>query len=71
MKDFVSVKKEDGSREHVQKRLILGNISELHKKFKIQHLEMKIGISKFAQLRTRQCVLAEGNGTHTVCVCGV
>ena len=27
MKDFVSVKKDDGSREHIQKKLILCNLS--------------------------------------------
>ena len=28
MKDSVSVKKDDGSREHVQKKLIMSNLSE-------------------------------------------
>lgn len=68
-KDFVSVKKEDGSREHVQKRLILCNLSELFYKFQEQFPSIKIGLSKFAQIRPRNCVLAGASGTHNVCVC--
>ena len=51
MKDFVSVKKDDGSRAHVQKNLILCNHSELYANFKAQHLTVKICLSKFSQLR--------------------
>lgn len=29
----------------------------------------KIGFSKFAELRRKNCILAGGNGTHSVCVC--
>lgn len=68
-KDFVSVKKEDGSREHMQKRLILCNLSELYSNFKHQNSAIKVSLSKFAQLRPRNCVLAGASGTHTVCVC--
>lgn len=69
MKDFVSVKKDDGSREQVQKRLILCNLSELYEKFIQKHSDVTIGFSKFAELRPRHCVLAGSSGTHTVCVC--
>lgn len=69
MKDFVSIRKEDGSREHVQKRLILSNLSELHYKFKEMHGNEEIGFTKFSQLTPRHCVLAGSSGTHTVCVC--
>ncbi|KYM96890.1 hypothetical protein ALC62_12427 [Cyphomyrmex costatus] len=69
MKDFVSVRNKDGSREHVQKRLILSNLSELYEKFRNDYPDVKIGISKFCELRPRHCVLAGSSGTHTVCVC--
>lgn len=69
MKDYVSVKKRDGSREQVQKRLLLCNLSELHSIFKEQNPGIDISLSKFAQLRPRHCVLAGASGTHTVCVC--
>ena len=32
---------------------------------------MKIGFSKFAELRPRYCVLAGASGTHSVCVCTI
>lgn len=67
-KDFVSVKK-DGIRVHLQKRLLLGNLKELHTAFKNEHPNCKISFSKFAELRPRECILAGGNGTHSVCVC--
>lgn len=67
MKNFISVKKKDGSREHFQKRLVLGNIYELYEKFKMQYTDVKIDFSKFAQLRPHQCVLAGGSGMRTVC----
>ena len=69
MKDFVSVKKYDGSREHVQKKLILCNLSELYTNFIAQHPTVKICLSKFSQLRPRNCIPAGARGTHTFCVC--
>ena len=32
---------------------------------------MKIGLSKFAELRPKECVLAGASGTHNVCVCTI
>ena len=51
MKDFVSIKKDDCSREHVQKKLFLCNRSELYANFKAQHPTVKICLPKFSQLR--------------------
>jgi len=31
----------------------------------------KIGVSKFAELHPRHCVLAGASGTHAVCVCTI
>ena len=42
MKDFVSVKNDDGTRSHVQKRLLLRNINELYAQFTAEHEGMKI-----------------------------
>lgn len=69
MKDFVSVPNEEGKRVHIQKRLILSNLNETYQFFKSEHPDIEIGFSRFASLRPRHCVLAGGNGTHTVCVC--
>lgn len=67
-KDFVSVKGVEG-RNHVQKRLVLSNLNELYNCFKEQNAGVKIGFSKFASLRPKNCVLAGASGTHSVCVC--
>lgn len=67
-KDFVSVKGIE-KRVHIQKRLILSNLKELYKCFKEENARVKIGFSKFASLRPKNCVLAGASGTHTVCVC--
>jgi hypothetical protein len=69
-KDFVSVK-QGGKREHVQKRLVLSNLKEAYQLFKEKFPDEKIGFSKFAELRPKQCVLAGASGTHSVCVCTI
>ena len=56
MKDFLSVKNDDGTRSHVQKRLLLCNINELYAQFIAEHEGLKVIISKFTKLRPRHCV---------------
>ena len=56
---------------HVQKRLILGNLKEVYQQFKEKYPMVKVGFSKFAELRPRNCVLAGTSGTHAVCVCTI
>lgn len=67
-KDFVSVKIEEG-RNHMQKRLLLYDIHEVHELFKKKFPQIKIGLTKFSQLRPQNCVIAGAKGTHNVCVC--
>ena len=69
-KDFVSVKKES-NRVHVQKRLVLSNLKEVHHEFKEKFPDRKIVFSKFAELRPKHCILAGASGTHSVCVCTI
>ena len=69
MKDFVSVKNDDGTRSHVQKRLLLCSINKLYAQFTAEHEGLKISILKFTKLRPRHCVLAGSSGSHNVCVC--
>jgi hypothetical protein len=64
-KDFKSMRK-DGNRIHVQKRLILGNMKEIFNKFKNYFSDVKIGFSKFCQLRPRHVILAGSAGNHSV-----
>lgn len=53
----------------VQKRLILLDLKELFQCFRDEYPEEKVGFSKFASLRPKNCVLAGTSGTHTICVC--
>ena len=55
-KDFVSVKV-NNERFHMQKRLLLINLKELHQSFKEKHPEIKCSFSKFAALRPKHCIL--------------
>lgn len=66
-KDYVSIYYE-GVRQQLQKRLILCNLNEAFRKFKELHSDLKIGFSKFAELRPKQCILAGASGTHSVCI---
>lgn len=68
-KDYVSIKNIDGTQTQVQKRLVLSNLKELFQHFRNENPDEKIGFSKFASLRPRNCVLAGASGTHTICVC--
>lgn len=60
----------DGQREKVQRRLILLNLNEAFQIFKSENPGLKIGFSKFASVRPKECVLAGStHGIHTTCVC--
>lgn len=67
-KDFVTVRHK-GTKEQIQKRLVLCNLKELYSSFKEKYPEIKVGFFKFAELRPPHGVLAGANGTHSVCVC--
>ena len=47
-KDFLTVKKYDGTKERHQKRLILCNIGEEYLPYKSSFPDNRIGFSKFA-----------------------
>lgn len=64
-KDKVSTSK----NTYEQKRLVLSNLAEMYSLYKKKYPEDKVGFSKFASLRPKQCILAGSSGTHTVCVC--
>ena len=69
-KDFVSIR-QGSKRVQVQKQLVLSNLKEVYHAFKDAYPDLKIGFSKFAELRPPQCVLAMASGTHSVCVCTI
>lgn len=61
---------EDGNTTKKQRRLIMCNLREAYTFFKARYPEIKIGFTKFAELRPKECVLAlDKHGTHSVCVC--
>ena len=67
-KDFLLVRNKTGEKEHHQKRLVLCNLTEAYKTL---HPDIKVGFSKFAELKSKECVLAGATGTHSVCVCTI
>ena len=70
-KDYISTKTVDGG-QYIQKRLILCNLSELYQKWLEESKSngiVKVGLTSFALLRPKHCVVAGKSGTHTVCVC--
>lgn len=69
IKDCVTVTEADGSKSKISKRLILCNLKEAYKHFKDKYANIKIGFSKFSELRPKHCILAGQSGTHSVCVC--
>ena len=46
-------------------------LKELYQNFKDKHPSVKIGFSKFAELRPRYCVLVGASDIHSVCICTV
>ena len=69
-KDFVSVKSETG-RIHKQKRLLLINLKELYALFKKKFPELKVGFSKFCELRPAWCATVDSKSALSVCVCEI
>lgn len=43
--------------------------SVLYLAFKEKHLSDKIGLTKFCELRPKECVTVNNHGMHNVCVC--
>ena len=68
MKDCVSVRGSDGTKQRHQKRLVLANLREIYQVYKNETRDA-VGFSTFASLRPPWCVLAGAAGTHSVCVC--
>lgn len=69
-KDTKSVKV-DGKSVLFQKKLVLGNLKDIFRKFRQENPDVKIGLSKFCSFRPSHCILAGSGGTHIVCVCPI
>ena len=62
-KDCISIRV-NGEKEHVQKWLLLSSIREAYQQFQVDHPGVKIGLTKFVELRPKNVVLAGASGTH-------
>ena len=71
MKDCISIRTDNGAKVKLSMRLILCNLTEAWRSFKDKFPDLKVGFSKFAELRPQNCVPAGSTGTHTVCVCAL
>ena len=67
-KDYKSVKV-DGVRKRLRKHLLLYTLEDAYVHFKKENPDVKVGLTKFKELRPPQVVLAGASGTHNVCVC--
>lgn len=65
------VTEKNGKRHQEQKRLLLFNIGELHRRFREKFPDVTMSLDTFRKLRPRQCIMAGQTGTHTVCVCEI
>lgn len=65
MIDCVSIIEANRNRT---KRSILCNLREAYTLFKEKFPHIKVSFSKFAELRPKQCILADKSGTHSVCL---
>lgn len=70
MRDCVSVKNSDGVKVKMQKRLLQFSLKEVYQLFKLKYKnDVKIGFSKFADLRPKCCIIAGEKETWNCCVC--
>lgn len=68
VKDVFHLKKEDGSVEVTTRRYFLASVAELYARFTEENPQVKIGISKFGQLRPKYCKLLKET-KNQVCLC--
>lgn len=69
IRDYVRLKS-DGGYEKIQRRLIMMDLRDVYDKFKEKYPNRKIGFSKFASIRPKECVLAGStHGIHRTCIC--
>ena len=68
-RNAIMAKDIDGEKKRISKRLIYTSLKELFAEFVALNPEMKIGITKFAELRPKYCAWPGPNGHHVTCVC--
>lgn len=69
MREYVTIT-DDNKEFGTPRKLVLMNLKEAYELFRMKYPTLKIGLSKFAEFRPPECVLAlEKYGTHRSCVC--
>jgi len=68
-RDTVYVAIEEGKREKHAKYRLIWNLNDLYSSFKAHHKEIKISVSKFSELRPKNCAWPGRKGYHITCVC--
>ena len=67
-KDTISVKQPSGTRVKLRKHLLSYTTSDAYEIFKTEHPEIKIGLSKFKELRPANCIPTSRHD-QIVCAC--
>ena len=57
------------TKEKVQKRLLLPNISEICSLCKSENPDLHVGFSNAALLRPKRCIPVCSRSSHNVCLC--
>lgn len=55
--------------QNTQKRVLLCSLNEAYIEFKTRHPGVKVGFTKFTQLRPNHCIKLGSSSQHNVCVC--
>lgn len=72
IKECITVKQTDDSKEKIQKRLILTDLKDLYGKWKQETAQNKIRcLAFFVSLKPKQCFYAGDPGPHNICVCAI
>lgn len=69
-KNTVTVKI-NGEKQKFQKRYLHADVVHLYSDFKKIYPDCPIGMTKFAEIRPKWCLLGGEKGTHSVCVCSI
>ena len=65
----ISVTKDSVKTKHQKRLLLLFNIKQLFLEFKKHYPTVKIGYSKFCEVRPKRVKTVKHSGVHSVCVC--
>lgn len=71
MRDYVAMKKDDGTKVQIRKRLLCGTLNDLYCGFKAKQPSLDISYTSFMLLKPANCVFCTRPGAHAICVCTI